>query len=85
MGLLETAEGLLAVPSENPPGDEAAAVAWVRDRLETAAIDWTITTQPVVDGRANIIARSGRAERTPGRRPRGRGAVAHPAVHTDRP
>lgn len=63
MGVLETAEGLLAVPSENPPGDEAAAVAWVRDRLETAAIDWTVTTQPVVDGRANIIARAGDPDR----------------------
>ena len=59
MGLLETAEGLLAVPSENPPGEEAAAVEWVRDRLEGAPLEWTVSTQSVTGERANIIARAG--------------------------
>ena len=52
VGLLER---LVAIDTQNPPGDETKAAAMLAEDL--ADTDFTLQVKPVAEGRANLIAR----------------------------
>lgn len=61
--VLEAAEALVARPSENPPGEEAAVAEWLFDRLESSAVPFEVETTAIEPGRPNVVARIGDPDR----------------------
>jgi len=61
--VVDLASELISHPSVNPPGEEAAAVAFLRERLASSPVPFEIVTQEVEEGRENLIARAGDGER----------------------
>lgn len=61
--VLEAAEALVARPSENPPGEEAAVAEWLVDRLESSAVPFEVEATAIEPGRPNVVARTGDPDR----------------------
>lgn len=57
--LVTLTTSLVAQPSENPPGDEAAIASFLVDRLESSPIPFEVDQYEVEPGRPNVIARAG--------------------------
>lgn len=57
--LVNLAETLVGIPSENPPGDENGVASALVDRLEASPVDFSVERTEVLPGRPNVIARGG--------------------------
>lgn len=61
--VVELAADLISFPSVNPPGEEAAVVAALRERLADSPAGFDVATQVVDGDRANVVARAGDPDR----------------------
>lgn len=61
--LVSLTGALVALPSENPPGDEAAVASLLVDRLESSPVMFDVDRYEVEPGRPNVVARAGDPDR----------------------
>lgn len=57
--VVDLTSALVALPSENPPGDEKAVIDYLVDRLDRSPVPFEVTLQEVEEDRPNLIARAG--------------------------
>lgn len=61
--VLDDAAGLIAQPSENPPGEEASVAAWLVDRFDRSTVSFDVDRVDVAPDRPNVVARVGDASK----------------------